>query len=138
MGYRPLVDFHSFALTKQFPITPSAIQPIGTPSTFCIDKTVQGFLDVIQFWLLDIAIFVVLQPNKPIFIANAERKILQPNKPILIANARRKICHIKELCYIDFKCFYDIKDACIQVEKGNAYVSSFFCNKTIYFYFMDC
>ena len=24
MGYCPLVDFHSFPLTKQFPITPSA------------------------------------------------------------------------------------------------------------------
>ena len=47
MGYCRLVDFHSFPLTKQFPITSSAIYPIGTPSTFCIDKTAPGFLDVI-------------------------------------------------------------------------------------------
>ena len=26
MGYRPLVDFHPFPLTKWFPITPSATQ----------------------------------------------------------------------------------------------------------------
>ena len=49
MGYRPLVDFHHFRLTKPFPITHSAIYPIGTPSTFCIDNTVPGFLDVMQF-----------------------------------------------------------------------------------------
>ena len=64
MGYHPLADFHSFPLTKQFPITPSAIFLIGTPSTFCIDKTVPGFLDVILFLLLDVAIFVVLQLNR--------------------------------------------------------------------------
>ena len=63
MGYRPLVDFHHFCLTKRFPITPSAIQPIGTPSTFCIDNIVPGFLDVIQFQSLDVAIFVFLQLN---------------------------------------------------------------------------
>ena len=64
MGYCPLVDFHSFPLTKQFPITPRAIQLIGTPSTFCIEKTVPGFLDVIPFLSLDIAIFVVLHLNE--------------------------------------------------------------------------
>ena len=63
MGYRHLVDFHLFSLTKQFPITPSAIQLIGTPSTFCIDKTVPGFFNVIPFLLLDVTIFVVLQLN---------------------------------------------------------------------------
>ena len=35
MGYCPLVDFHQFFLTEWFPITTSAIQPIGTSSTFC-------------------------------------------------------------------------------------------------------
>jgi len=39
-------------------------QPIGMPSKFCIDKTVPGFLDVIPFLSLDVAIFVVLQLNK--------------------------------------------------------------------------
>ena len=39
MGYRPLVNFHLFSLTKWFPITPSVIY-------ICIDKTVPGFLDV--------------------------------------------------------------------------------------------
>ena len=39
MGYRPLVDFHLFSLTKRFPITLSAIY-------ICIDETVPGFLDV--------------------------------------------------------------------------------------------
>ena len=29
-------------LTKQFPKAPSAIQPIGTPSAFCIDQIVPG------------------------------------------------------------------------------------------------
>jgi hypothetical protein len=56
MGYRPLVDFHSFPLTKQFPIPPSTI---GTTSRFCIDKTVPGFLDVTRFLSLDVTIFVV-------------------------------------------------------------------------------
>jgi hypothetical protein len=46
MGYRPLVDFHPFPLTKWFPITPSTI-----------------YDDVILFQSLDVAIFVVLQPN---------------------------------------------------------------------------
>ena len=63
MGYRPLVDFYPFPLTKRFAITPSAIKPIGTPSTFCIDKTVPGFLDVKPFLSLDFTIFVVLQLN---------------------------------------------------------------------------
>ena len=63
MGYDPLVDFHPFSLTKRFPIIPSTIQPIGTPSTFCLDKTVSGFLDVKPFQLLDVAIFVVQQFN---------------------------------------------------------------------------
>ena len=63
MGYHPLVDFHLFSLTKWFPITPRAIEPIGTPSILCIDKIVPDFLDVIQFQLLDVAIFVVLQRN---------------------------------------------------------------------------
>ena len=63
MGYHPLVDFHSFSLTERFPITPSTIYPIGKPSTFCIDKTVHRFLDVIPFQLLDVAIFVVVQLN---------------------------------------------------------------------------
>ena len=52
MGYRPLVDFHLFSLTKRFPITPSAIY-------ICIDKTVLGFLDVTRFLSLDVTIFVV-------------------------------------------------------------------------------
>jgi hypothetical protein len=52
MGYRPLVDFHLFSLTKRFPIISSAIY-------ICIDKTVPGFLDVILFQSLDVAIFVV-------------------------------------------------------------------------------
>ena len=51
MAYCSLVDFHSLPLTKRFLITHSAIQPIGMPSTFCIDKTVPGFLDVIPFQL---------------------------------------------------------------------------------------
>jgi hypothetical protein len=55
MDYCPLVDFHSFPLTKRFLITPCAIYQIGTPSTFCIDKAVPGFLDVIPFQLLDVA-----------------------------------------------------------------------------------
>ena len=63
MGYHPLVDFHFFSLTKLFPITPSAIQPIGISSTFCINKTVPGFLDVILFQSLDVGIFVVQQLN---------------------------------------------------------------------------
>ena len=62
-GLLPLVDFHSFSLTKQFPITPSAILLIGSLSTFCIDKTVPGFLDLIPFQLLDVTIFVVQQLN---------------------------------------------------------------------------
>ena len=49
MGYRPLVDFHLFSLTKRFPITPSAIY-------ICIDKTVPGFLDVTRFLSLDVTI----------------------------------------------------------------------------------
>ena len=57
MGYCP------FSLTMRFPITPSTIQPIEMPSTFCINKTVPGFLDVIRFQLLDVAIFVVQQLN---------------------------------------------------------------------------
>ena len=51
MGYRPLVvlclplaDLHHFCLTKRFPKTPSAIQPIGTPSAFCIDQIAPGFV----------------------------------------------------------------------------------------------
>ena len=52
MGYRPLVNFHLFSLTKQFPITPSAMY-------ICIDKTVPGFLDVTRFLSLDVTIFVV-------------------------------------------------------------------------------
>ena len=56
MGYRPLVDFHLFSLTKRFPITPSAIY-------ICIDKTVPGFLDVTRFQSLDVTIFVVSQLN---------------------------------------------------------------------------
>ena len=59
MGYCPLVaqclPHHSF-LTKQFPKTHSAIQPIGTPSTFYIVRYLVS-------QLLDVAIFVVLQPN---------------------------------------------------------------------------
>ena len=51
----PLVDFHSFPLTKWFPITPSAIQPIGTLSTFFINTTVPGFLDVIPFLSLKVS-----------------------------------------------------------------------------------
>jgi len=57
MGYRPLVDFHHFRLTKRFPIT-------RLPAPFCIDNIVPGFLDVIQFQSLDVAIFVFLQLNK--------------------------------------------------------------------------
>ena len=34
------------------------------PSTFCIDKTLLDFLDVMQFQLLHVAILVVLQPNR--------------------------------------------------------------------------
>ena len=49
MGYHPLVD--------------SAIQPIKISHTFCIYKTVPGFLDVIPFQLLDVVIFVVQQLN---------------------------------------------------------------------------
>ena len=52
MGYRPLVDFHLFSLTKRFPITLSATYN-------CIDKTVPGFFDVTRFLLLDVTIFVV-------------------------------------------------------------------------------
>ena len=59
MGYHPLVDFHLFSLTKRFPITPRAIYLIGTPSTFCIDKTLPGFFDAIPFQSLDVAIFVI-------------------------------------------------------------------------------
>ena len=33
------------------------------PSTFCIDEIVPGFLDVIKFQSLDVAIFVVLHLN---------------------------------------------------------------------------
>ena len=66
MGYHTLVDFMSFPLTKQFPITPA---PIGMPSTSCIDKTVPGFSDVIPFQSLDFAIFVVYQLNITSFSA---------------------------------------------------------------------
>ena len=59
MGYRPLVDFHLFSVTKRFPITPSAIY-------ICINKTVPGFLDVILFQSLDVTIFVVVQLNEQI------------------------------------------------------------------------
>ena len=38
MGYRHLVDFHLFSLTKRFSIALSAIY-------ICINKTVPGFLD---------------------------------------------------------------------------------------------
>ena len=51
MSYRPLVvlclpmaDLHHFCLTKHFPKTHSAIQPIGTPSAFCIHQIVPGFV----------------------------------------------------------------------------------------------
>ncbi len=67
MGYRPLLDFPHLHLTKLFPMTPSAIQPIGTTATFCINKTVPSFLDVIPFQSLDVAIFVVVQLNYFVF-----------------------------------------------------------------------
>ena len=35
MGYRPLVDFNIFSLTKRFPITPSVVY-------ICIDKPCQA------------------------------------------------------------------------------------------------
>ena len=51
MGYHPLVvlclplaDLHHFCLTKRFPKTHSAIQPIRTQSAFCIDQIVPGFV----------------------------------------------------------------------------------------------
>ena len=44
MGCLPLADLHNFRLTKRFPKTPSAIYPIGTPSAFCIDQIVPGFV----------------------------------------------------------------------------------------------
>ena len=40
-------------------LLPAPSRPNGTPSTFRIDKTVPGFLDVITFQSLDVAIFVV-------------------------------------------------------------------------------
>ena len=56
MGYCPLVNFHRFHLTKWVPTTPSAIQPIGKPSTFCIVWHLVS-------QSLDVAIFVVLHLN---------------------------------------------------------------------------
>ena len=51
------------------------------PSTFCISKTVPGFLDVIPFPSLDIAIFVVLQLNDYFFNWQTEKeKLLWTNK----------------------------------------------------------
>ena len=51
MGYCPLVvlclplaDLHPFHLTKQFPKTQSAIQPIGMPSAFFINQMMPGFV----------------------------------------------------------------------------------------------
>ena len=62
MVYCPLVDFYHFPLTKRFSITYSQrhlADQNTMPTTFCIDKIVPGLLDVIQFLLLDVAIFVV-------------------------------------------------------------------------------
>ena len=44
MGCLPLADLHHFCLTKGFPKTPSAISPIRTPSAFCINQIVPGFV----------------------------------------------------------------------------------------------
>ena len=76
MGYRSLVDFHPFPLTKRFPITPSAIQLIGTPSIFCINKTVPGFLDVTRFLLLDVTVCDVQQLNSNYTSFSASRTVL--------------------------------------------------------------
>ena len=39
-----LANLHHFHLTKRFPKTHSTIQPIGTPSAFCINQIVPGFV----------------------------------------------------------------------------------------------
>ena len=51
MGYHPLVawslplaDLHHLRLTNWFPKTSSAIQPMGTPSAFCTNQIVPGFV----------------------------------------------------------------------------------------------
>ena len=44
MDCLPLADLHHFCLTKRFPNTPSAIQPIGMPSVFCMDQILPGFV----------------------------------------------------------------------------------------------
>ena len=55
MGYRTLVDFHSFPLTKRFPITSQSERHLNFASMILC----QASLDMIQFQLLDVAIFVV-------------------------------------------------------------------------------
>ena len=51
MGYHPLVawslplaDLRNLRLTNWFPKTSSAIQPMGTPSAFCTNQIVPGFV----------------------------------------------------------------------------------------------
>ena len=70
-GLLPPGEFSSLSFDQAIPYYSQRHLADRNAIYFCIDKIVPDFLDVIQFQLLDVAIFVVVQLN---FFDTAENK----------------------------------------------------------------
>ena len=97
----PLADLHHFRLTKGFPKTHSAIQPIGTPSAFCIHQIVPGFVVYYLNYLVKISWTQIVEQHFKNFNLKLDTPQNSKNYGLVISDIKFSLC-------LQFQPFFDV------------------------------